>query len=135
MLRLAGKPSVLRGVVAIDQRMSSSSTSNTSVAFGGITPPAPRAPWQLRRDGQFADAANAHALNAFVPSGDHIALAERKIERLVAILARIELASVGQPTGVMNADKLAGGSAIAVAGLISSICRPDSVVVMDMIFL
>ncbi|HEU4616011.1 MAG TPA: hypothetical protein VFS15_28135, partial [Kofleriaceae bacterium] len=34
----------LNDLAACDQRTPSSSTSNSSVAFGGITPPAPRAP-------------------------------------------------------------------------------------------
>jgi hypothetical protein len=35
-------------------------------------------------------------------------LAERKIEGVVAVLARIKLAAVGQPAGVMDDDVVAG---------------------------
>ena len=36
-----------------------------------------------------------------------MALAERKIEGIAAVLARIELAAVGQPAGVMDDDMVA----------------------------
>ncbi len=63
--------------------MPTSSTSNTSVAFGGITPPAPlRAVALFRRNHEPTLAADLHALHAFIPALDHLPAAERKAERL-----------------------------------------------------
>src|SRR5690606_22650629 len=49
---------------------------------------------QLRRDDQGAGAAHLHALNAFVPAADHMASAEGKLERIVAVLAGVELGTL-----------------------------------------
>ena len=55
-----------------------SSTSNTSVALGGIGPPPAGAIGQLGRNRQLALAADAHALDAEVPALDDLARPSRK---------------------------------------------------------
>jgi hypothetical protein len=73
---------------------SSSSTSNISVAFGGITPAGTACTVAERGwDDQHARAADPHALNALVPAADHRAAPEVERERVVAVAARIELGS------------------------------------------
>jgi hypothetical protein len=63
------------------------STSNTKVAFGGITLPAPRrAVAQMRRDGQLPAAADLHAGDG-VPTGDAMAATQPKIEGLPPVYA------------------------------------------------
>src|SRR6516225_11743810 len=49
-----------------------------------------RAVAERRRDDQRALAADLHAGNALIPPGDHPALADRKLERLVAIDGGVE---------------------------------------------
>jgi hypothetical protein len=66
-------------------------------------------------------AADLHALHAFVPAADHVAGAQRELERVVAVLARIELGAlaavvVAQPAGVVDGDVLAGFRLGAAAG-------------------
>src|SRR5688572_11925558 len=70
---------------------------------------------ELRRDQQHARAADLHALHAFVPAGDHHAAAKIEAERIVAILAGVELAAarvgrlgVVQPAGVVHGHLAAG---------------------------
>src|SRR5262245_66275600 len=71
---------------------------------------AARAVAERGRDGEQAGAADLHALHAFVPALDDHAGAERKLERLATVLARVELAAlddaVGQPAGVVHGDFL-----------------------------
>src|SRR6185503_19700597 len=73
---------------------------------------AARAVAERGRDGQAAIATDLHSLDAFVPTLDDFASAERKYERIVAIAAGVELASllsaVQQPSGVMNGDLASG---------------------------
>jgi len=69
---------------------------------------AARAVAELRRNRQATHAADLHALHAFVPALDDHAAAEHERERVVAVLARIEFLTVGQPARVVDADGLAG---------------------------
>src|SRR2546430_734310 len=57
----------------------------------GQAAPAAGAVAQLGRDGGLAPAADLHSRHAFVPALDHVPLAERKDERVAAVLAGIEL--------------------------------------------
>src|SRR5262245_34814650 len=81
---------------------------------------AARAVAELGRDGELALAADLHACDALVPALDHVALAERKHERLAAVLARVELAAfravVEEPPGVVHGDLAARLGRIAGAG-------------------
>ena len=105
-------------------RISTSSTSNTSVAPGGMTPPAPRvAVAHVRRDHEPALAADLHADHALVPARDHQAGAERKLEGLVRSTELSNLfalvlgrGSVVQPAGVVHERGLAGFDFGAGAG-------------------
>src|SRR6478609_8152442 len=67
---------------------------------------AARAIAEIGWDDQRALAADLHGRNAFVPTGDHLALADRKFERLVAVYRRVEflalLAVLVEPTGIMH---------------------------------
>src|SRR5690606_20055009 len=61
---------------------------------------------------QGAGAADLHALYAFVPAFDDVTCAERETERIVAVLARIELGAsaavrILQPARVMDGDMCA----------------------------
>src|SRR6185503_3896212 len=73
---------------------------------------AARAVAELGGDGQAAIATDLHPLDAFVPTLDDFAPAERKSERIAAIATGVELASflsaVQQPTGVMHGDFASG---------------------------
>src|SRR5687767_11354925 len=70
---------------------------------------AARAVSERWRNGELALPADFHALYAFVPALDDAARAEGEHEGVVAILARIELGTVGEPAGVVHLDLLAGG--------------------------
>src|SRR5215471_3265263 len=81
---------------------------------------------ERRRNDQRALAADLHRSNALVPAGDHLALPDRKFERLVAIDRRVELfpllAVLIKPAGVMHHADLAGlwscaGTSLAVDDL------------------
>ena len=61
-----------------------------------------------------------------------LARAERKHERVVAVLARIELLAVGEPAGVVHGDVLAGGGCGAVADDDVFDDQAAGVVVVDM---
>src|SRR5688572_2042774 len=67
------------------------------------------------RDGELALAADPHAFDALVPALDHVARAEREVERVAARAARVELLPVGEPADVVDHDVLAGGGAGASA--------------------
>src|SRR5688572_30185050 len=67
--------------------------------------------WRNREDSRAAD---LHAGHTFIPSGNHLAGAEREVERLIAVFRAVELlpALVGpggvvEPAGVMHAHDLA----------------------------
>src|SRR6185312_336745 len=70
-----------------------------------------RAITQRRRDDQRALAADFHGGDALVPSGDHAMLADRKLERLVAVDGGVELFALLpvliEPTGIMHHADLA----------------------------
>src|SRR3954451_1419824 len=70
-----------------------------------------RAVTERRRNDQRTLAADLHGGNAFVPPGDHPALPDRKLERLVAVDGRVELlallAILIEPAGVMHNAGLA----------------------------
>src|SRR6266576_1958543 len=70
-----------------------------------------RAVTQRGRNDQRALAADLHAGDAFVPARDHAALADRKLERLVAVDRRVEflalLAVLVKPSSVMHHAGLA----------------------------
>src|SRR5262245_8851473 len=80
---------------------------------------AARAVAESGRDGEQARAADLHPLHALVPALDHHAGAERELERLAAILARIELAAldhpIGKPARVVHGYVLAFGRSLAAA--------------------
>src|SRR5258706_14974669 len=67
---------------------------------------------QRGRNDQGALAANFHAGDAFVPAGDHLALPDRKLERLIAVNRAVEflafLAALIKPAGVMHDTDLTG---------------------------
>src|ERR1700675_1031201 len=66
---------------------------------------------ERRRDDQGALAAALHGGDAFLPAGDHLALSDRKLERLIAIHRTVELlallATLVKPTRVMHDAGLA----------------------------
>src|SRR5450631_2905690 len=82
---------------------------------------APRAIAERGRNDQRALAADLHGGDAFVPAGDHPMLADRKLERLVAVERRVEflalLAVLIEPARVMHHADLAGFGRDAGAGL------------------
>ncbi len=101
---------------------SSSSTSNSSVEFGGnVVPLSVAAVAEVRRDDESALAADLHAGHALVPALDDSAGAERKGERLAVVHAAVELLALGlaavggQPAGVVDRDLVAGLGRGAVA--------------------
>jgi len=67
---------------------------------------------QCGRDDQGTLAADFHGGDAFIPAGDHPALPDRKLERLVAIDRRVEflalLPVLIEPAGVMHDANLTG---------------------------
>src|SRR5690606_31133106 len=65
---------------------------------------------KLGRDGELALAADLHALHTLVPTADHLAATQCEFERLVTVLARVELGAIGQPAGVMHGHRMAGSS-------------------------
>src|SRR5450432_788041 len=81
---------------------------------------ATRAVAERRRDDEHARAAFLHALNALVPAADDHAAAELELERIVAVLARIELLALDavlvQPARVVDRDRAAGFGLLAAAG-------------------
>jgi hypothetical protein len=81
---------------------------------------AARAVAELGRDHEHARAAFLHALHALVPALDDMAGAEVELERVVAVLARIELGALDavlvQPAGVVDRDRRAGLGVLARAG-------------------
>src|SRR5262249_31377727 len=74
-----------------------------------------------------ARSALLHSLHAFVPAANDVAGAELELERVVAVLARVELGALGavlvEPAGVVDAHVAAGFGALAVAD--------DGVVVLE----
>src|SRR6516165_3033800 len=68
---------------------------------------AARAVAERGRDDEDARSAFLHSLYALVPAADHVARAEREFERVVAVLAGVELRSLGavlvEPAGVVDA--------------------------------
>src|SRR3954469_17318487 len=80
---------------------------------------AARAVAKRRRDDEDARAAFLHALHAFVPAADDHAATELELERIVAVLARIELRALAavlvEPAGVVDRDGAAGFGALAAA--------------------
>src|SRR6516162_10913141 len=64
------------------------------------------------RNDQRALAADLHGGNALVPAGDHAVLADRKLERLIAIDGGIEflalLAVLVEPAGIVHHASLSG---------------------------
>src|SRR5579863_5842988 len=73
---------------------------------------AARAITELRRNDQSALAADFHRGDTFVPARNHLALSDRKLERIVAIDRGVELlallAILVEPAGVMHDANLAG---------------------------
>ena len=70
---------------------------------------AARAVRQVAGDDQLARAADLHARHALVPPVDDLPAPEPEGERLLAVVAAVELGPVGQGTGVVDLDRLAGG--------------------------
>src|SRR5688572_9833913 len=75
--------------------------------------------WRNREDSRAAD---LHAGHAFIPARNHLARAEREVERLIAVFRAVELlparvgpARVVEPAGVMNADQISAASLGALA--------------------
>src|SRR5579872_6699251 len=78
---------------------------------------AARAVAEFRRNNQGALAANLHRGDALIPAGDHPALSDRKLERIVAIDGGVELlallAILIEPAGVVydaNLSRLRRGA-------------------------
>src|SRR4051812_2402815 len=73
---------------------------------------AARAITERGRNDQRALAADLHGANTLVPAGDHLTLADRKLERLVAVHGGVELlallAVLVEPSGIMHDASLAG---------------------------
>ena len=111
----------------MDHGPSTASATGAARRSGPLMPPrrAHRRAGTLRReqeitevtDDVLARAADLHALHAFVPALDDMALAERKLERVVAILGGIELAAIFEETAVMGGDQGALDGSLAVAQL------------------
>src|SRR4051812_29273793 len=59
---------------------------------------------ELRRNGELAHAADAHALHALVEALDDVARAEREVERVAPVAAGIELGAVQQLADVVHHD-------------------------------
>src|SRR5689334_4131377 len=102
------------------------------VRWDGPTGPA-CAITQLRRYNERALAADLHGGDAFVPAADHAALADGKLEWLVAVDRAVEFLALGavliEPAGVMHGDGLTrarrrAGSDFGVDGLQSG-CGGD----------
>src|SRR5688572_33072857 len=75
-----------------------------------------------RRNRQDACAADLHACDAFIPAGDHLLRAQRKVEWLIAVFRAVELvaplvgtARVVEPAGVVHAHQPAVASLGAAA--------------------
>src|SRR4029078_11900968 len=64
---------------------------------------------QLGRGGQLALAADAHALDAEVPSFDHLARPEQELDRQAGVVRAVELVAAGDPPEVVRGDDLSGG--------------------------
>src|SRR2546423_2286751 len=65
---------------------------------------------ERRGDDELALATRGHAGDTFIPSGNHLALADREVEGLVARATRVEHSAVRQPSGVLH------GRVVACAG-------------------
>src|SRR5207249_7548174 len=61
---------------------------------------------ECRRDDELALAADLHAGHALVPALDDHAGAELERERLVAVVAAVELLAVAEPAGVVDLDRV-----------------------------
>ncbi|MNT87246.1 hypothetical protein D3C72_2276370 [compost metagenome] len=72
---------------------------------------------QLRRDVEFALAADLHAHHALVPALDHTAGADDALERLAAFMGRVENRTVFQGAGVVGRDQGALDDFLAFAQL------------------
>ena len=80
--------------VSVTVSTASSSTSKSSVAFGGITRCRRRGRRRRAgRDHEAAHSADLHAGHTLLPTADHAAGAERKAQRLAAITRAVELAA------------------------------------------
>ena len=67
-------------------------------------------------DDELASSADLHALNAFIPSGDHLAESQLEGQRFSAVPRGIELATIAQGhSDVMHLDEVSGGGLGAVA--------------------
>src|SRR5204862_6667194 len=79
------------------------------------------------RNDEDAGAACLHPLHAFVPAADHHAAAELELERIIAVLARVELGALRavfiEPAGVVDGHGAARFGALAAAD--------DDVVVLE----
>jgi len=77
-------------------------------------------------------AADLHRSNAFIPAGDDLPSANRKLERLPAVERAVELLTLGaaliEPAGVVHDASLAGPRRGAVPIWVSMICNPEGVV-------
>src|ERR1700728_1601821 len=82
---------------------------------------AARAVAEIGRNDQSAFAADLHGGDAFVPAGDDVVSADRKLEWLAAIDRAVEFLALGavliQPAGIMHDADLAGLRRSAGAGL------------------
>src|SRR4051812_8703322 len=73
---------------------------------------------EVRRDRDAPAPADLHAGHALVPAADHLALAERELERVAAVPRRVELlAALPRHADVVDLDDVAGGGLVAVADL------------------
>ena len=68
--------------------------------------------------GEFGFAADFHFLHALGPAGNHAA--QRKVDRLVALIRAVKFAAVGESAFVMHFDAVTGGVAGAAAFFLAS---------------
>ena len=119
-LQRAGRPCNRESLECSGPRghsMPARSTSNTSVAPGGMTPPAPLSPYaRCGWNRQAPPPAHSHAEHSLVPTLDHLAGADHEAERLAAAARTVEFLAllVGrrrfvQPARVLHHGLLAGG--------------------------
>lgn len=83
-------------------------------AIGGNGADGHRTIAHLRRDSKLALATDFHACNAFIPALDDFASAESEGKGLAAVERRIELSAVGEGTGIVDGDLLAGDGFVSV---------------------
>src|SRR4029077_1631285 len=78
---------------------------------------APLAIAKAWRNDEPALSTDTHALHPFIPALDHLAAAQRKLERVTSITRAIELLPISEPPGVVYRHQLACQRLVASADL------------------